>query len=295
MKRALWPVFARAATAILLGVALASMLVGCSLSEVVPPSAPESSTTTHASRATRSPRPPSTRPVRPPGTAATPSTSLGPTRTSTTTVPLPSGDAASVAQELQPSVVGVTAVLSQTRTGTVEAVGTGVIYSAAGLIVTANHVVTGESATPAERISVTLPSGSVVAASLVGRDATIDVAVLRVQADGLHPAVFLTDLSALAVGDFVVAIGNPEILAHPVTTGRVTAFLRNVTYDGLPGVHEVIESSVPLAHGNSGGPLADAEGRVIGINVAELVGDKAGVTLPADLVIDVVKRLASVG
>ena len=123
----------------------------------------------------------------------------------------------------------------------------------------------------------------------------MDVAVLRVQADGLHPAVFLTDLSALTVGDFVVAIGNPEVLAHPVTTGRVTAFLRNVTYDGLPGVHEVIESSVPLAHGNSGGPLADAEGRVIGINVAELVGEKAGVTLPADLVIDVVKRFASAG
>jgi len=192
-------------------------------------------------------------------------------------------------------VVGVTAILSRSRTETIEAVGTGVIYSAAGLIITANHVITGESATPAKRINVTLPSGAVVAASLVGRDPTTDVALLRVRAAGLRPALFRTELSGLVSGDFVVAIGNPKALAHPVTSGHVTAFLRNVQYKGFSGVDELIESSVPLVHGNSGGPLADAEGRVIGLNVAEVEGEKAGITLPADLVISVIKRLTSGG
>ena len=90
-------------------------------------------------------------------------------------------------------------------------------------------------------------------------------------------------------------LGNVKVLAHPVTSGHVTAFLHDVKYEGLSGVHETIESSAPLAHGNSGGPLVDAEGRVVGLNVAELLGTKTGVTLPADLVIKVVRRLIGAG
>jgi len=140
---------------------------------------------------------------------------------------------------------------------------------------------------------VTLSNGKTLAATIVGRDPTTDLAVLRVRARGLRPAVFRTDLSALAAGDFVVAMGNPKILAHPVLSGQVTAFLHQVRYKGLCGVHDVIESNVALVHGNSGGPLVDALARVIGINVAELAGEKAAVTLPADLVIIVVKRLTA--
>ncbi len=296
MKRARRPVFGSAAAAVLLGFALVLVLAGCSLSGMVPSSIPGSSTTTDASRTTQSSGPPTTRTTaRPQTTAAASSTSLRPTKTSTTAVHLTSGSAATVARKLKPSVVGVTAVLSQSRTETVEAVGTGVIYSATGLIITANHVITGESTTPAKRLTVTLPSGSVVAATLVGRDPTTDIAVLRVRTRGLHPALFRTDLSGLAPGDFVVALGNVKVLAHPVTSGHVTAFLHDVKYEGLSGVHETIESSAPLAHGNSGGPLVDAEGRVVGLNVAELLGTKTGVTLPADLVIKVVRRLIGAG
>ena len=192
-------------------------------------------------------------------------------------------------------MVGVNAILSQSRTETVEAVGTGVIYSVTGLIITANHVVTGESATPSKHLTVTLPSGSVVTATVVGRDPATDIAVLRVKAQGLHPALFRTDLSGLGPGEFVVALGNVKILEHPVTSGYVTALLHDAKYDSLAGVHDAIESTVSLAPGNSGGPLADAEGRVVGLNVAELTGQKIGVTVPADLVISVVKRLIGAG
>ena len=64
-------------------------------------------------------------------------------------------------------------------------------------------------------------------------------------------------------------------------------------YDGLPEVHQVVESSVPLERGDSGGPLVDAQARVVGINVAEFAGEEGAVTLPANLVISVVKRLVS--
>ncbi len=289
MKRTFWPVLGSVVTLVLLGLALASLLAGCSLSDLAhSPAGP--GTTARATGAGQSSTQ-ITRLVHTSTTAVAPATTLRPPQTSTTAAHLASGDAALIARKLGSSVVGVTAVLSRSRTEEVDAIGTGVIYSATGLIITNNHVVTGETDKPAQRFRVTLPSGTTVSAVLVGRDPTTDIAVLRVRAAGLHPALFRTDLSGLAPGDFVVAMGNHGVLARPVTTGHVTAFLRNVEYDRLPGVHEVIESSVALVHGNSGGPLIDAEGRVVGINMAEIAGEKAGITLPADLVIRVVKRI----
>jgi serine protease Do len=175
-----------------------------------------------------------------------------------------------------------------------QSIGTGVIYSATATyayIVTNNHVIERDNGQPAKRIKVTLPSGSTVSATLVGRDTATDIAVLRVKARKLTPAVFRTDLSQLIRGDFVVAVGNAKVLKHPVTSGNVTEIIKNIDYPGLSGVHEVIESSVPLDHGNSGGPLADVEARVVGINMAELLSGDGGISLPADLVVQVAKRL----
>ena len=180
-------------------------------------------------------------------------------------------------------MVGITAITATTATMIYESIGTGVIYSATAsyaYIVTNNHVIERDNGQPAKRIRVTLPSGSTVTATLVGRDTTTDIAVLRVKARKLTPAVFRTDLSQLAHGDFVVAIGNAKVLKHPVTSGNVTAILKNIDYPGLSGVHEVIESSAPLDHGNSGGPLADVDARVVGINMAELLSGR-GRHLPA--------------
>ena len=227
-------------------------------------------------------------------TSSTTSSTLRPTTTTSAVVHATTGDPKAIAKKLKPSVVGITAVTATTATMIYQSIGAGVIYSATAsyaYIITNNHVIERDDGKPAKRIKVTLPSGSTVSATLVGRDATTDIAVLRVKARKLTPAVFRTDLSQLIHGDFVVAVGNAKVLKHPVTSGNVTAILKNIDYPGLSGVHEVIESTAPLDHGNSGGPLADVEARVVGINMAELLDGEGGISLPADLVVQVAKRL----
>lgn len=216
------------------------------------------------------------------------------TASTTTTAQVVTGDPGAIAKQMKPSVVGITAVISSTKTSRIESVGTGVVYSVDGsvaLIVTNNHVITREDGSASKQISVRLPSGSVVSAAVVGRDPTSDLAVLRVKSRRVEAAVFRTDLSALAVGDWVVAIGNAKVLQDPVTSGNVTALYDKVDYPGLPSVTAVIESSVSLDPGNSGGPLVDAQGRVVGINTGELRGEQGAVSLPADFVVEVVTRL----
>ena len=222
-----------------------------------------------------------------------PSTTVpGDSTTSTSVATLATtGDAQAIARKIKSSAVGVTAVISRTPLEVDESIGTGVVYSADGLIVTNNHVITGQGSHVAHEITVTLSSGTRLSARLVGRDVADDIAVLRVHATGLHPAVFETPASGAKPGEFVVAIGNPRVLAHPVTSGRVISTLDNVDFTGFPGVKKMIETSVPLAHGNSGGPLVDDLGRVIGINAAELVGEKGGLALPASLVVEVTRSL----
>jgi S1-C subfamily serine protease len=98
-------------------------------------------------------------------------------------------------------------------------------------------------------------------------------------------------------GDFVVAMGKAPTLAQPVTVGQVAAILRNVRSPSLPGLTTLISSSAPLSQGNSGGPLADAQGRVIGINVAESLTQggsgesRGGLSIPAPIVLDALKQV----
>jgi S1-C subfamily serine protease len=275
------------ALVICLGMACA-LSPGCALS---PAAGPESSRAPSTAVATSSS----------PATIAPTTTIPRSTTTSaavTTTTLEPAGDPEAIAQELERSVVGVMAVIESTKTKTVESIGTGVVYSSDGsvaLIITNNHVVEREDGSASKRIRVRLPSGSVVSATLVGRDPSRDIAVLRVKSRRLIPAVFRTDLSELAVGDWVVAIGNSQVLEHPVTSGRVTAYRMNVEYPGLSGVHAVIESSVDLDQGNSGGPLVDSQARVIGINTGEYEKEQGALSLPADLVVEVVESLLAAG
>jgi S1-C subfamily serine protease len=282
---------------VLVGLALAVALSGCSL----PGPFASRSTTTAApvigppvtSATTTTERPVTT--VRSTTTTASPQrTSTTLAGTTTTIVHYSTGDPKAVAKKLKPSVVGVTAVVATTKTQIFQSIGTGVVYSAtasSGYIITNNHVIIRDDGTPAKRIRVTLPSGSIVSATLVGRDPTTDIAVLKVKGRGLKAPVFRTDMSQLLPGEFMVAVGNAKVLVHPVTSGEVTEVLTNIEYPGLSGVDEVIETTVPLAHGNSGGPLADALAQVVGINMAELLSGEGGISLPADLVVEVVKRL----
>jgi S1-C subfamily serine protease len=300
MKQACRPFLKRTLALALVALTLAAAVSGCSLS--LRPSSTSAITTSTAIAGPGAAR--STTTTKPPvrsTTSSTTSTTLRPTtsttlRQTTTTAALhaTTGDPKAIAKKLKPSVVGITAITATTATMIYESIGTGVIYSATAsyaYIVTNNHVIVRDNGQPARRIRVTLPSGSIVTATLVGRDVSTDIAVLRVKARNLTPAVFRTDLSQLARGDFVVAVGNAKVLKHPVTSGNVTAFPDSIDSPLLPGVDGVIESSAPLDHGNSGGPLADALARVVGINTAELVSRAGGVALPADLVVRVVKRL----
>ena len=140
--------------------------------------------------------------------------------------------------------------------------GSGFVYDTSGDIVTNEHVVDG-----AVSISVKFWNGRTYKATLVGSDASSDLALIKVEAPSslLHPLT-IGDSSTLQVGDSVVAIGSPFGLNESVTSGIVSALHREITAPNNATIHEAIQSDAALNHGNSGGPLLDDEGRVIGVN-----------------------------
>ncbi|MFI8232325.1 S1C family serine protease [Streptomyces sp. NPDC085900] len=210
---------------------------------------------------------------------------------STTTSVVPSskkGDVASIASAVSPSVVEVSATLSN---GT--STGSGVIITSDGEIVTNNHVVSG-----AQSIKVTTSAGKSYTAKVVGTDSKKDLALIKLEgASGLKPAT-LGNSSGVQVGDTVVAIGSPEGLSGTVTSGIVSALNRDVTvstdesqgqqqggggdnwpfqfggrqFNGDTGssttTYKAIQTDASLNPGNSGGALIDAGGNIIGINSA---------------------------
>ncbi|HOM13131.1 MAG TPA: trypsin-like peptidase domain-containing protein [Rubrivivax sp.] len=138
--------------------------------------------------------------------------------------------------------------------------GSGVIVSADGLLLTNNHVVEGAS-----DIEVQLADGRQARAQLVGTDPETDLALLKITLQPL-PVIALGDMRALQVGDVVLAIGNPFNVGQTVTSGIVSALGRNRL--GLSTFENFIQTDAAINPGNSGGALVDAEGRLIGINTA---------------------------
>jgi S1-C subfamily serine protease len=167
-----------------------------------------------------------------------------------------------------PAVVSITtrqiepADFNQTKV--VRGLGSGFIVDPRGFILTNTHVVDG-----AEQIKVALPDDRVFTARLVGSDRLTDLAVLKIEGDDF-PTVPLGDSSRLAVGETVVAIGNPMWLegGPTVTLGIVSALGRSMEQDGLPMLHDLVQTDAAINQGNSGGPLLDLDGRVVGINTA---------------------------
>ncbi len=160
-----------------------------------------------------------------------------------------------------PSVVSITAAR---RSGT--ASGTGIVMSGDGYIITNAHVIDS-----AVSIEVLTSDDRAFSAALVGSDETSDLAVLKVAAEGLTPAEF-GDSDAMEVGDSVVAIGDPlgRELRGTMTNGIVSAINRNLVVNGR--TMTLMQTNAALNNGNSGGPLVNAYGQVIGINTVKMSG-----------------------
>lgn len=173
----------------------------------------------------------------------------------------------------------------------VTSLGSGFIIDPSGFIVTNNHVIDD-----AEQITVMLNDGTSLPAKLVGRDEKTDLALLKINPRHPLPAAHFGDSDKARIGDWVIAIGNPFGLGSSVTAGIVSARNRNIEsgpYD------EFIQTDAPINRGNSGGPLFDMSGSVVGINSAiySPTGGSVGIgfAIPANLARDVIGQLRQFG
>lgn len=168
------------------------------------------------------------------------------------------------------------------------ALGSGVIYDAAGHVVTNEHVVAG-----ATRIKVQLSDGRILPATLIGADRNFDLAVLQLELGNRTIPAIITEGSSsdLMIGETLIAIGNPFGLAHTVTTGVVSALHRTVRTHGRT-YEDFIQTDAAINPGNSGGPLLNIHGQLVGINTAVHSGGPGiGFAIPVDRVRAVVRDL----
>ena len=169
--------------------------------------------------------------------------------------------------------------------------GSGVIVSKDGYILTNNHVVDG-----AKDVKVTLPDGREFTAKVVGRDSKTDIAVVKIDASDL-PTIPMADSRNVEVGDVVLAVGNPFGVGETVTEGIVSA--KNRGGMGIEHYENFIQTDAPINPGNSGGALVDIDGRLVGINTAIMSrsGGSQGVgfAIPSDLARNVMESLIKYG
>ena len=172
-----------------------------------------------------------------------------------------------------------------------QSMGSGFIVDEDGLVVTNNHVIDG-----ATEITVTLNDGTRYPAELVGRDPKTDLALLKIEVDDPLPYASFGESESMRAGDWVIAIGNPFGLGGTATTGIVSARGRDIQAGPFD---DFIQIDAPINRGNSGGPLFDTAGRVIGVNTAIFSpnGGNVGIgfAIPASLVAPIVEQLRNDG
>ena len=211
---------------------------------------------------------------------------------------------ARVASLVGPSVVQVNVrAVRETPLGTQrgEGVGSGVIYRSDGYIVTNNHVIEG-----ATGVNVAFADGTIEDASIVGTDPNTEIAVIKVNRNGL-PAATFEDGDAPVVGQLAVAIGSPSGFESTVTSGVVSGvgreFPPELTLGGTAArsaLTDLIQTDAAISPGNSGGALADRDGEIIGINVAYLPPAETGAVnlgfaVPSDTAVSVADQLIEKG
>ena len=184
--------------------------------------------------------------------------------------------------------------LPQERESKQEGLGSGVIVSPDGYILTNNHVIEG-----ADELEVSLNDGRKLVAKVIGTDPKTDVAVVKIDADQL-PFVTLADSDKIRVGDVVFAIGNPLGVGQTTTMGIVSAKGRNVGILGdVGGYEDFIQTDAAINMGNSGGALVDAKGRLVGVNSAILSPSRVnigiGFAIPINLAAWIMNSLIETG
>jgi len=180
--------------------------------------------------------------------------------------------------------------LSGNRLRMQRSLGSGFIIDAEGVVITNHHVITG-----ADEIEVVLQNGRVLDAQIVGSDPATDIAVLRVEPDAPLPVVQFGDSDSARVGEWVVAIGNPFGLGGSLTAGVISARGREIggAYD------DYLQTDVAINQGNSGGPLFNMDGDVIGVNTAIFspTGTSVGISfsVPSAVAVPVIEQLIEYG
>lgn len=230
------------------------------------------------------------------------------TTSSPTTTVARSGELVSPAEQVAEDV-GMSVVHIQVQgevqgvfgSQTYDAEGSGVIFNSDGMIVTNNHVISRDNR-PADNIEVQLATGETIPATVVGRDPFTDLAVVKVERQGLPAAHFLEDLSEVRPGQYAIAIGSPLGYSNSVTLGVVSGLHREIPFQGAESMAliDLIQTDAAISPGNSGGALVDAEGRVIGVNVAYLPPERTGAqdlgfAIPADVVVDIANQIVETG
>ncbi len=199
-------------------------------------------------------------------------------------------------EKCNPAVVAISTEVSVRNAfgqyATQATAGSGFVISEDGYIVTNNHVIDGAST-----IRVILYDGVTYDATLVGRDAAADLAVLKIKPDSKLTALEWGDSGTLKVGDSVAAIGNPlGELANSLTSGVISALDREINIDGTP-MH-MMQTDAAISPGNSGGPLINMYGQVVGVNTAKSSGDGVeglGFSIPINEARDVIEQLIQYG
>ena len=202
-----------------------------------------------------------------------------------------------VAEISGPSVVGVSVTFyEQSFWGELaegEAEGSGVIYSEDGYIITNYHVIQEAVNSSNSAVKVTLANKEEYEATIVGADETTDLALLKIEAEGLTPAKF-ADSDKINVGEYAIAIGNPlgKEFAGSVTVGYISAVNRTITADGR--TYNVIQTDAAINPGNSGGALVNSKGEVVGINTVKISDESVeglGFAIPSNYALKIIEEL----